>query len=231
MKSRALDSEGKPIGKESLNPITDTRLYEVEFVDGTIETVPANVIAENLLSQVDQEGHRQLLLDKIISHRRLESTIPKLEGTFISSSGATRKKQTTRGWELCVQWKDGLTNWVSLKDFKNSLPVELADYVITNNLQDERAFAWWVPYVVRKWKSILQKVKSKYWQRTHKYGVKIPKSVEEAHHIDKENNLFSICKNQWSNHHGSLVMAEMCFWINTVMQKNSCRMNACVLNC
>ena len=34
---------------------------------------------------------------------------------------------------------------------------------------------------------MLQKVKSKYWQRTHKYGVKIPKSVEETHFIDKEN--------------------------------------------
>ena len=30
-------------------------------------------------------------------------------------------------------------------------------------------------------------MKSKYWQRTHKYGVKIPKSVEEAHRINKEN--------------------------------------------
>ena len=58
VKGRALDSEGDPIGKESLNPITDTRLYEVEFVDGTTETVPANLIAENLLLEVDQEGHR-----------------------------------------------------------------------------------------------------------------------------------------------------------------------------
>ena len=69
VKGRALDSEGDPIGKESLNPITDTRLYEVEFVDGTIETVPTNIIAENLLLQVDQEGHQQFLLDEIISHR------------------------------------------------------------------------------------------------------------------------------------------------------------------
>ena len=145
-----MDAEGNPIGKESLNLITDTRLYQVEFADGTRETVPANVIAENLLSQIDQEGHQQLLLDEIISHRRLVDTIPKSEGTFISSSGATRKKQTTRGWELCVQWKDGSTNWISLKDIKNSFPIELADYAIANNIQDEPSFAWWVPYVVRK---------------------------------------------------------------------------------
>ena len=98
VESRALEPEGKAIGKESLNPITDTRLYKVEFVNGAIETIPANVIAENLLSQVDQEGHRQLLLDEIISHRRLESAILRSEGTFVSSSGFTRRKQTTRGW-------------------------------------------------------------------------------------------------------------------------------------
>ena len=28
---------------------------------------------------------------------------------------------------------------------------------------------------------------SKYWQKTHKYGVKIPISVKEAMQIDKEN--------------------------------------------
>ena len=130
VKGRALDSEEDPIGKESINPITNTRLYEVEFVDGTTETVPANVIAENLLLQVDQEGHRQLLLDKIISNRRLENAIPKSEGTFITSAGTTRKKQTMRRCELCVQWKEGSTNWVSLKDVKNSFLIELADYEV-----------------------------------------------------------------------------------------------------
>ena len=32
-----------------------------------------------------------------------------------------------------------------------------------------------------------QKIKSKYWQRTHKFGIKIPKSVPEALNIDKQN--------------------------------------------
>ena len=53
VRSRALDANGNLIGKESLNPITNTRMYEVEFIDGTTETVAANVIAENLLSKVE----------------------------------------------------------------------------------------------------------------------------------------------------------------------------------
>ena len=31
------------------------------------------------------------------------------------------------------------------------------------------------------------KLKAKYWVRTHKFGVKIPKSVEEAKRFDEEN--------------------------------------------
>ena len=33
----------------------------------------------------------------------------------------------------------------------------------------------------------MQKIKSIYWSRTQKYGVRIPKSVKEAKEIDEEN--------------------------------------------
>ena len=51
----------------------------------------------------------------------------------------------------------------------------------------EPAFAWWVPLVLKKRNWILVKVKSKYWLRTHKFGIRIPKSVEEAKKIDEQN--------------------------------------------
>jgi hypothetical protein len=34
---------------------------------------------------------------------------------------------------------------------------------------------------------IIQKVKSRYWQRTHKFGIHLPKTVAEALALDKEN--------------------------------------------
>ena len=58
VKKRAVDIDDVPIGKANVNPILDTRKYEVEFEDGTIEILSANVLAENILSQVDEEGHR-----------------------------------------------------------------------------------------------------------------------------------------------------------------------------
>ena len=74
-----------------------------------------------------------------------------------------RKKRTTRGWEICVQWKDGSTNWIALKDLKDSYPVDLSNYAVTNKIQDEPAFAWWVPYVIGKQKRFIAKLRSKYW--------------------------------------------------------------------
>ena len=59
-----MDCGGNPIVEETNNHITDTRLYEVEYIDGTIETLVANVIAKNIFLQVDEEGHRQLLMEK-----------------------------------------------------------------------------------------------------------------------------------------------------------------------
>ena len=54
VKRRSIDDDGKPLGVGTSNPITDTSLYEVEYLDGTVETLASNVISENLLSQVDQ---------------------------------------------------------------------------------------------------------------------------------------------------------------------------------
>ena len=153
-----------------------------------MEELTANIIAENLIAQIDEEGRRQMMLEEIIDHRSTQAAISKPEGTYTNQYGVRRQKQTTRGWELLVQWKDGSTDWVALKDFKETYPVELAHYAVDRQIHEEPAFAWWVPYVLKKQKRILQKVKSKYWARTHKYGIRISKNVREAMEIDKENN-------------------------------------------
>ena len=56
-----------------------------------------------------------------------------------------------------------------------------------NNIANEPAFAWWVPHTLRKKRRILSKIKTKYWQRTHKYGIRLPRTIEEAEQIDIEN--------------------------------------------
>ena len=170
------------------NPLTDSRRYEVKFLDGTTEVIAANVIAEKLLVQIDEEGHRKLMMDKIIDHRKdPEVAISKENSICVTQHGRRRVKRMTKGWDICVQWKDGSTSWITLKDIKNSYPVKLAEYAISNGIDDEPAFLWWVKYTMKKRTAILSKLKSKYWQRTHKYGIRIPKTVEEAINIDREN--------------------------------------------
>jgi hypothetical protein len=186
---RLKDNEGNPVGTANANPLLDSRAYEVEFINGHVEELTANIIAENLIAQVDDEGHRQMMLEEILDHCTTREAIPKSQGTYVNQYGVKRQKHTTRGWELLIQWKDGSTDWVALKDFKESYPVELALYAVDRAIDDEPAFAWWVSYVLKKQKRILQKVKtkSKYWSRTHKYGVRVPKNIKEAMEIDKEN--------------------------------------------
>ena len=74
-----------------------------------------------------------------------------------------------------------------MKDLKNSYPVPLADYSVANKLQEEPTFAWWFPYTLKKRIAIITKIKSKFWKKTHKYGIKIPRNVMEAKAIDIEN--------------------------------------------
>ncbi len=70
---------------------------------------------------------------------------------------------------------------------KEQIPVEIAEYAVTNDISKEPAFAWWVPWTLKKCDVILAAVNKRYWKRTHKFGIRIPHFVEEALQIDKEN--------------------------------------------
>jgi hypothetical protein len=69
VKRQKLDANGVPIGVAHKNPILDTRVFEVEFLDGHTASMTANAIAENLFSQVEEDGNRLQLLDEIIDYR------------------------------------------------------------------------------------------------------------------------------------------------------------------
>jgi hypothetical protein len=93
----------------------------------------------------------------------------------------------TQGWKLLVEWKEGGSDWIPLKELKESYPVEVAEYTRANKILDEPAFAWWVNEVTKRRNRIIAKVKSCYWKRTHKFGIELPHSVKEAFEIDRRN--------------------------------------------
>ena len=184
---RLKDHRGNPIGTANSNPILDTRMYEVEYHDGSKQAMAANVIAENMFASVDEEGYRHKLLDTIIDIRKTDEAVKKEDSFVTTANGNKRRIETTKGWEVLVQWKDGTTTWSMMKDVKDSYPVQLAEYAVENKVDDKPAFKWWVPYTMKKKAHIISKIKSKYWVRSHKYGIKLPKSVKEAIEIDNEN--------------------------------------------
>jgi hypothetical protein len=84
---RACGEDGNPIRKRNANPILDTREYEVEMPDGSVAEYAANVIAENLYSQVDSEGRQFLILSEITDHSKDASAISKDQGFQRSHNG------------------------------------------------------------------------------------------------------------------------------------------------
>ena len=131
-------------------------------------------------------GHHYQILKEISDHKKNWNALSVSEG-FHTHKGSTQKipRKTTRGWELLVEWKDGSMDWVKLASLKESYPVQLAEYAVANEIDHEPAYKWWVPSVLRRRDRIINKVKSKYWRTTHKFGIRIPKTVEEAYEIDR----------------------------------------------
>jgi hypothetical protein len=70
------DSKGNPVGRSNMNPLLDTREYEVEFPDGSIDILTVNAITESsLYSQVDKEGRSYSVLSEIVDHRKDRNAI------------------------------------------------------------------------------------------------------------------------------------------------------------
>jgi hypothetical protein len=184
VKERVRDFEGNFVGRSNENPYLDTSEYIIEYDDGTSDRMFANAIAENIYTQVDNEGRHFVLLKEITDHRNNEDAITVDEG-FVVVNGQRKPKKTTKGWELLVEWKDGAVSWVPLKEIKESNPVEVAEYAIANKIDHEPAFAWWVNTVMKKRERIISKLQKKYWRTDYKFGIRIPKSVDEALQIDR----------------------------------------------
>ena len=186
---RSVDTEGQTTGIYNENPALNTMLYDVQFDDGTIEKYGANLIAQNVLEQVeDSAGHYAERIAAVVDHRRQGNAVSKGNRYVTTRDGRKKLRKSTAGWDFKVKFTSGREQWMQLKDLKEINPVEVAEYVAARGLDDEVAFQWWVPYTLRKKASIIASVKGRAVKRkTHKYGVQVPTSVAEAYALDKEN--------------------------------------------
>ena len=77
-----------------------------------------------------------------------------------SRNGRQCQRKSTAGWKLLCRVNDGSKIWYQLTDLKESCPVQVAEFVVAQNLVAEPDFAWWVPYTMKKHNVIISAIKS-----------------------------------------------------------------------
>jgi hypothetical protein len=141
-------------GRENANPMLDTSNYEIQFPDGRSDEYTANVIAENMYVRCDIEGRQFNLMEGIIYHKTdFHAAAP--ADMYIKHGSNNKVRITTKGWYLCVEWKDGTTSWERLADLKESNPVEVAEYAASNSFLNSPAFVWWAHMCFKSAPSLL----------------------------------------------------------------------------
>ena len=140
----------------------------------------------NFHPTVDLDGYHSQILECILDHKKEAKAVDQSDQWFVTKRGTRKMRQTTVGWKFHIRWKDGTKTWVSLKFLKESNPVETAKYASARKLNEEPAFAWWVPYKLQKRDRIIAGVNSRVSKATHKYGIEIPNSVADAARIDRK---------------------------------------------
>ena len=127
---RSIDCSRKVIG--DLDGSMRSLVYDVEFPDGAVKQYAANVIAENVLSQVDASGFHSQHLRKIVAHERSPEALDESDAYITTNRGARRQRQFTVGWRFFCEWVDGTSSWASLKVLKESNPIEVAEYAVAS---------------------------------------------------------------------------------------------------
>ena len=80
----------------------DKSVYEFEYPDDIIDPLTANIIAGNMLSKVDSEGHHYRALTEVTYHKRGIIVITNVDGFIKSSNFNLHQKWTTRFCKLVI---------------------------------------------------------------------------------------------------------------------------------
>jgi hypothetical protein len=128
----------------------------------------------------------------ILNVMRNSGSLKGCNGQYIRSRLDTNtvvENQDERQEKAGSYWYFGMMElWIRYhwKKTNASNPIELAEYAVANKIAEEPDFAWWVKDTLWKWNQIIAKIKSRYWKITHKFGLKLPHSIQEALQIDEE---------------------------------------------
>ena len=144
-----------------LKELQNNYYEEDEFEDGEEAELSANAIAQSMYAQCDPEGNQYLMFDSIVDFRRCTTALEYAHQIVKRADGRTFMRRCTRGWQFCVMFKDGSTQWIKLSALKASHQLECADCAVSQNLQLEPAFNWWVNATLKQRERIIKQVKTR----------------------------------------------------------------------
>ena len=75
---RCTKDEYNVIGTYCHDPMLNSMVYDVEFPDGEIKKYSANIIAQNMYAQVDDNGHYHSLHKSTVDYQKLRMQLIKL---------------------------------------------------------------------------------------------------------------------------------------------------------
>jgi hypothetical protein len=96
------DAQGDPIGNTNANLIMDSCVYCMEFDDGDVCELTANIIAESMYASCYADGNEYILFDSFVNNKSNSKAIMK-DNQRIVHNGRNSLRRSTVGWHLCIQ--------------------------------------------------------------------------------------------------------------------------------
>ncbi|KAL7480606.1 hypothetical protein ACHAW6_006283 [Cyclotella cf. meneghiniana] len=201
---RKCDSNGMLVGTTHIQPAMDTHVYEVHFLYGRTKELVANTMTE-AFAQCDQDGNQYIMLDAVMDFQKDPNVAISQNDQVKIVNGKKVVSCSTRGCELCCEWKDGSTSWQKLSNLK------IAEFTLAVGNANEPAFNWWVTWVFKKRALIISLVKRKsmgYHKWTHKFGIELPKTWTRLMQLTRPLVLpFDFCRKAWLIAKGQMTKA------------------------
>ena len=144
-----------------------------------------------MYARCDADRNEYLLLDVLVDYHKDNKAIY-ITDQQSSMQGRPVTHKTTAGWQICSQWKGSSTSWEKLSESKESDPVQTAEFTVVQGIDHESALNWWVKHVLLKRDRIiacLREQQTRYLNRSHKVGIELPKTVEQAYILYAKNHI------------------------------------------
>ena len=91
VKRRAVGPDGKTSRKYDDNPFLNSITYKVKFSDGQVREYSSNLIAENVLTQVDSDSYSMALMEGIIDYTKDDSITVQEQDKYITVESGQRR--------------------------------------------------------------------------------------------------------------------------------------------